>query len=69
MKFKTRLFFALAIFGVVMTFLGLSDWMCLSKPVKDITELWDYDYRDIKAGDHVCLDVNLVWDQIGSQIS
>ena len=68
MKLKTRLFIALATIGVVLTFLGIRDWMCLSKPVKDITNLWDYDYSNLKAGDHICLDVTLVWDQIGSQI-
>ncbi|MBP5608806.1 MAG: hypothetical protein J6X66_11165 [Lachnospiraceae bacterium] len=69
MKMSTRLFIALAAFGVIMTFFGVGDWMCLSKEPKDITELWDYDYSRIKEGDHVCLDVTLVWDQIGSQIS
>ena len=68
MKLKTRLFIALVTIGVVLTFLGIRDWMCLSKPVKDITNLWDYDYSNLKAGDHICLDVTLVWDQIGSQI-
>ena len=68
MKLKTRLFIALATIGVVLTFLGIRDWMCLSKPVKDITNLWDYDYSNLKAGDHICFDVTLVWDQIGSQV-
>ncbi len=69
MKLKTRLFIVLATVGIIMTYLGVGDWMCLSKEAKDITELWDYNYSNIKVGDHVCLDVTLVWDQIGSQVS
>ncbi|MBR6156426.1 MAG: hypothetical protein IKQ27_05655, partial [Lachnospiraceae bacterium] len=68
MKLKTRLFIALVTIGVVLTVMGVRDWICLSKPVKDITDLWDYDYSKLKAGDHICLDVTLVWDQIGSHI-
>ncbi|MBR1470519.1 MAG: hypothetical protein IJ600_02610 [Lachnospiraceae bacterium] len=68
MKLRTRLFIALATIGVIMTVMGVRDWMCLAKPVKDITDLWDYDYSDIKTGDHVCFDVTLVWDQIGTHV-
>ena len=60
MKLKTRLFIALVTIGVVLTVMGVRDWICLSKPVKDITEMWDYDYTDLKVGDHVCMDVTLV---------
>lgn len=67
MNTKLRLMIVLGILGLVLTYMGGSDWIVLSKPAKDITELWEVDYHDLKAGDHVCFDVNLVWDQIGSE--
>ena len=69
MKLKTRLFIALAAFGVIMTVMGVKDWACMAKPAKDITELWEYDYNNLKPGDHICFDVTLVWDQIGSEVT
>ena len=68
MKLKTRLFIFLAMMGIIFSVMGIRDWMCLSKTPKDITDLWDYDYSRLKAGDHVCFDVTLVWDTIGSSI-
>ena len=67
MNVKLRLMIVLGILGLVLTYMGGRDWIVLSKPAKDITELWEVDYHDLKAGDHVCFDVNLVWDQIGSE--
>lgn len=69
MKTKWKLLLILGIFGFVMTYLGVKDWIVLSKPAKDITALWEADYQDLKVGDHVCFDVNLVWDLIGSQVT
>ncbi len=68
MKLKWRLVLVLGILGVVFTFNGVPDWICLNKPANDITELWDVDYTDLKIGDHVCMDITLVWDQIGTQV-
>ncbi len=68
MNTKWKLLIILGVFGLAMTYLGVKDWIVLSKPAKDITELWNADYQDLKVGDHVCFDVNLVWDLIGSQV-
>ena len=69
MNTKWKLLIILGVFGLAMTYLGVKDWIVLSKPAKDITELWNADYQDLKVGDHVCFDVNLVWDLIGSQVT
>jgi len=69
MSFKWKLIVAIAALGIGLCVASIPDWICLKKDPKDITELWDADYSDIKVGDHVCMDVTLVWDQIGSQIS
>ncbi len=69
MSFKWKLIVAIAALGIGLCVASIPDWICLKKDPKDITELWDADYTDIKVGDHVCMDVTLVWDQIGSQIS
>ena len=67
MKLKWRIILAIGVIGIALIAGALPDWMCLQKSPKDITNLWDYDYRQIKKEDHVCLDVTLVWDQIGTQ--
>ncbi|MBR6257900.1 MAG: hypothetical protein IKR23_11020 [Lachnospiraceae bacterium] len=68
MKMKWRIILAIGVIGIALVVGALPDWLCLQKAPKDITNLWDYDYRQIKKDDHVCLDVSLVWDQIGTQI-
>ena len=65
---KWRLILGMGILGVVFTVMGFPDWLALKKPAIDITELWEVNETDLKPGTHVCFDVNLVWDMIGTHI-
>lgn len=65
---KWKIILAIGVIGIAFIAGALPDWLCLQKSPKDITNLWEYDYRQIKKDDHVCLDVTMVWDQIGTQI-
>ena len=68
MKLKWRIILAIGVIGIAFIAGALPDWLCLQKSPKDITKLWEVDYRQIKKDDHVCMDVTLVWDQIGTQV-
>ena len=52
MSFKWKLIVAIAALGIGLCVASIPDWICLKKDPKDITELWDADYSDIKVGDH-----------------
>ena len=68
MKLKSRLLLILVVIGVVLVWKSVPDWLIMQKPAVDITDLWDCDLDEIKPGTHICLDVTLVWSQVGSSI-
>ena len=65
---KTRLVLFLGIIGIVLVVKSVPDWLVMRKPAIDITDLWDTDLSKMVPGQHVSLDVTLVWEQIGTRV-
>ena len=66
---RFRIFLVVLVVGIMMTFMSVPDCITLSKDPVDVTKLWDADLSTFKNGAHICLDITLVQDTIGSEIT
>ncbi len=66
---KFKIFVILLVLGIMFTFTAVPDVISLSKPATDITNLWEADMSALKNGAHLSLDITLVYENIGSEIT
>ena len=66
---RFRIFLVVLVVGIMMTFMSVPDCITLSKDPVDVTKLWDADLSTFKNGAHICLNITLVQDTIGSEIT
>ena len=65
---KFRIFFIVFVVGIMLTVIAVPDAISLTKPAKDIAQLWITDPSTVRTGDHGCLDISLISDSPFSSV-